>query len=159
VGDDLLAIIEYCKKNKCRIPYTNKISKEPGMWLVKDSGVYLMAAGSGPKVPAGPKGKDGVDRPLVVYAVGHDPNKDKETWHYDREVCGGDDFAEFIPLGRLADQAEKGMKVVIDITPTELGVELFGKAAPAKPVGEGGKLEGKAKAKAKAKAKEADVLS
>jgi hypothetical protein len=134
VDDELMAIIDHCKKNKCRIPYTKKISKEPGMWLVKDSGVYLMASTGGLKAstPA-PKDKSGVERNLVAYAVGHNPNKDQETWHYDREVCGGDDFAEFVPLGHLADKAEKGMQIVIDITPTDMGVTLLGKPTARKP--------------------------
>ena len=54
-----------------------------GLVWVKDEGTYLMSTG----LPSLPKGEH------VVYAEGFGPECD---WDYLRDVCGGDDFAEFL---------------------------------------------------------------
>lgn len=127
VDDDLMEIIQHCCKGKCRIPYTDTISEEPGMWLVKDRGVYMMASCEGLSSKTDEK------RALVVYANGHNPDKDKDTWQADREACGGDDFAEFIPIGGMEKKIKKGMKLVIELTPTQLSIKLLEKVELPKP--------------------------
>jgi len=54
-----------------------------GLWWVKDSGTYIMSNGS----PALPIGEN------VVYAEGYDADCD---WDELQDICGGDDFGEFL---------------------------------------------------------------
>ena len=57
-----------------KYPYTKETTKEKGLWLVKDEGIYLMKAFVGSKKEEVP----------IVYAEGFDPNKDQDVW--DRSV-------------------------------------------------------------------------
>jgi len=58
-----------------------------GIWWVKDSGTYLMS-----------NGINGAPRPEVAYA--HDLGPDAD-WDWVQDVCGGDDFAEFIGIDEM----------------------------------------------------------
>lgn len=77
-----------------RVPYQG-ISPEsearPGLWLVGDEGVYLMANG---KLSEG-------QRPFFVYAEECNPNTNCDYWHYKRRYFGGDDGAEFLDAAEL----------------------------------------------------------
>ena len=53
-----------------------------GLWWIKDSGTYIMSNG----IPV-------LTENHVVYAEGYDPSCD---WDELRDVCGGDDFVEFL---------------------------------------------------------------
>ena len=58
-----------------------------GLWWVKDSGTYLMS-----------NGINGAARPEVAYAHGLDADAD---WGLVQDVCGGDDFAEYIGIDQM----------------------------------------------------------
>jgi hypothetical protein len=60
-----------------------------GLWWVKDSGTYLMS-----------NGINGAPRPEVAYA--HDLGADAD-WDLVQDVCGGDDFAEYIGIDEMPD--------------------------------------------------------
>ncbi len=69
----------------------------PGLWLVKDEGIYLMSTGLYPEgheraLPGG--------RAAVAYAVGFDPRREDrlDVWDRARDAVGGDDFADPLPL-------------------------------------------------------------
>jgi hypothetical protein len=69
-------------------------SPEPALQFVKDQGIYLMSNGS-PQF-------DADDPNRVIYAEGFDPSKNEfgEWWEGAREIVGGDDFVEPLPLDR-----------------------------------------------------------
>lgn len=82
----------------------------PGLWLVKDDGIYLMSN-------AEPQGA-----PKVVYAQGYDPHRG-EVWDKCREVMGGDDMCEFVPADAFADvTAEDCTAAVVRVTRTTLSI-------------------------------------
>lgn len=81
-------------------PQHNKLYDEvtgPGLWLVGDSGIYLMSNGNPPMA------KDDPNR--VVYCKQSDPTKakdgDDEWYENKRRIFGGDDGVQFIPLAAL----------------------------------------------------------
>ena len=69
---------------------SENIETPPGLWLVKDDGIYLMSNGH-----PGFRTDNG-ERHYVVYAEGYDPRTDPEVWLRSRDAVGGDDFCESI---------------------------------------------------------------
>ena len=57
--------------------------QKAGLWWVKDEGTYLMSNGISD------------DRPAPAYAEGLGPDAE---WDLVQEICGGDDFAEFLDM-------------------------------------------------------------
>ena len=91
----------------------------PGLWLVKDSGIYLMSNGNPgqPEDPAKPEGKL-----LVAYAEGYEAGSPDE-WERSRAAVGGDDFSEALMDAEiwsklLTPQTEK---VIIRVNKRTLG--------------------------------------
>jgi hypothetical protein len=80
--------------------------------FVKDQGVYLMARG--------------LTDNAVCYAEGFNPEKDDFDDWYDKAhtICGGDDFAETIPLATFQMMAgNKHMrKIEISISETHMNI-------------------------------------
>lgn len=64
---------------------------EPGLILVHDQGIYLMSGGA-------PRDLINEKTSYVVYAKNCNPEKDEDWWENSRDLVGGDDFAEFIPV-------------------------------------------------------------
>ena len=84
---------ETLKAETFKKPYTNKTTKEKGVYLVKDEGIYLMNAfdSNNDKTPK--------QNGFVVYASGFNPKYDKYGDLWDRTyVVSHDDFAEFVPM-------------------------------------------------------------
>lgn len=75
-----------------------------GLWLVGDSGVYLMSNGK-PGLDL-----DGGPRQVVAYAKGIDPDVDGHEAADDRKrrSFGGDDGVEFLSLADLAGALQPG---------------------------------------------------
>lgn len=75
-----------------KLSYTHRAeygrAPEPGLFLVKDSGIYLMSSGD-----LRVSKLDG-----VAYAEGFDPDKDEDVWEACVDAVGGDDFAMLLPL-------------------------------------------------------------
>lgn len=61
--------------------------------FVHDDGLYLMSTG----IPHLER-PDKPEASKVVYAEGCDPNRNEDFWDRSRELVGGDDFAEYIPI-------------------------------------------------------------
>ena len=97
-SNDLKTILKHSMENKGYYPYTKETTKEQGLRLVKDEGVYLMPSTNVPL-------KDPIreDRLLVVYAIGYGPTE----WEKCREFSG-DDFVEFIPI------KPEGIKLILE---------------------------------------------
>lgn len=97
----------------------------PGLFLVKDEGVYLMSNG----IPSQelPDQGNGKNRVKVAYAVGFDPVKQDRMEVYDRAraAVGGDDFIEFVPLDMI-EQVMGGETVDLVLTESDLSLERQG---------------------------------
>tara|TARA_R100001510_G_scaffold35965_1_gene32438 strand:+ start:112 stop:498 length:387 start_codon:yes stop_codon:yes gene_type:complete len=109
---------ETLKAETFKQPYTNKTTKEKGVYLVKDEGIYLMNAYELEK------GKTASSEGLTVYASGFNPKYDKygDLWDRTYEISA-DDFAEFVPMDedQLKRVAEGGI-IKIDLSPSTLTV-------------------------------------
>lgn len=116
VTPELLRIIAHSKANACREPYTGKAA-DAGLFLVKDEGVYLMSAAN-----ESLKREDGKGN-VVAYAVGHDP-REGETWEADRAVCGGDDFAEFLPVKGAFESAKENDRIEVRLNKRSISIVL-----------------------------------
>lgn len=88
---------------------TSKI--EPHIHLVKDSGIYLMAA-----TKETLKGEATLH--FVVYAEGFGEDAD---WDDVRAAAGGDDFAENLPLSWFEDAIlQEGEYIKLNLSPTNI---------------------------------------
>lgn len=89
-----------------KMPYTNETTKEKGLWLVKDEGIYLMKAFAVSEK----------DMP-VIYAESFDPYKDEDVWDRSVDAVGGDDFAQFLPFTTMGlNLIKKGVDTHIEVT-------------------------------------------
>ena len=87
-------------------PYTNETTKEKGLWLVKDEGIYLMKAFAVSEK----------DMP-IVYAESFDPYKDEDVWDRSVDAVGGDDFAVFLPFSEAGlNLMKKGVDTCVEYT-------------------------------------------
>jgi hypothetical protein len=78
-----------------RHPYTDKITKKLGVWLVKDDGIYLMNAFKLGKT------ETPTSMNYTSYANGYNPNcyDSNDLWERTHKFSR-DDFAEFIQLNK-----------------------------------------------------------
>ena len=101
-------------QHKFKLPYQDKFSEQRGVWMVKDNGIYIMNAH---------KRKGGN---IVVYADGYNPDLNDDWWEDCRDAVGGDDFAEFIPLGirQLMRIINNKDPLYIELTETEIKISV-----------------------------------
>lgn len=86
-----------------------------GFILVKDQGVYLLSNG------LNAQDQTPNESGLVVFAESCNPNTDEDWYHNAWNICGGDDFAEFIELDWfLYAQSEHCDYVIIEMTDTTM---------------------------------------
>lgn len=111
-------------------PDSNNIdhSKIPaGLLLVKDQGVYLLSNGMPPLLV-----REGEKRQVVAYAKEANPTMCEDWWEAGREIMGGDDCAESLPLSMfetIMDSLHDDGEIKISVTETH--IKLF-PVAPAK---------------------------
>ena len=94
--------------------YGDQSTSVPGLWLVKDEGVYLMSNGQ-PGLHVDPE--DDKSKHMVIYAEGHGP----DTW------LGGDDFVDLIDaaaLRKLFRETGKAKRRTFIIRVTETSICL-----------------------------------
>ena len=111
-------MLEFMRNHNRKIPYAKGTTKDFGLHLVKDDGIYLMA---------GTFESDKLDekRCHVIYAQGYSP-KTKDLWEKCREAVGGDDFAEWIPLNEAMVKAlEQNGHMKIEFTPSEITTSVY----------------------------------
>ena len=105
------------KASSFKIPYTNKTTKEKGVWFVKDSGIYLMNAYTGELSPH--------ELGTVVFAKSFDPTKNKDVWERSNKAVGGDDFGEFLEVSPTQLlRLEKGHDLELKVSPTSIEVTV-----------------------------------
>jgi hypothetical protein len=106
------------RENERTIPYSKETTKDYGLHLVKDDGIYLMA---------GTVKSDKLDERKchVIYAQGYSP-KTKDLWNKCCDAVGGDDFAEWIPLTKtMVEALEKNGHMKIKFTPSEITTSVY----------------------------------
>ena len=113
--EDIRKLAEHSlKAEKRRLTFDQEkegVAVPRGLILAKDQGVYLLSNGlnEGEKPPG--------ELGLVVYAENCNPETDKDWYDNARNICGGDDFAEFIDLDWFFyAQSENCEYMVIEIT-------------------------------------------
>lgn len=106
-------------------PYGLTTNPGPGLFLVKDDGIYLMSNGE-PALP----GTDTVNK--VVYAKGFEAlpstvSLEERMARYDkvRDAVGGDDFAELLPAKSFTKLVPGG-KVEIELTADKMTISIVG---------------------------------
>lgn len=113
-------MLEFMRNNDRKIPYSKGTTKDFGLHLVKDSGIYLMAG----TVQA--DWMEHLKTCHVIYAQGYSP-KTKDLWEKCRDAVGGDDFAEWIPLSNsMVNMLAKNGHMKIKITPQQVEVNVYG---------------------------------
>lgn len=100
--------------------WQQKETEKPGLWLVGDSGVYLMSNGNPPlKVPSDMES----EAPnFIAYARQCDASPGRDTddwWNNKRASFGGDDGAEFIP----AEDVQQWLDTNQDVEWLEMDLE------------------------------------
>lgn len=89
---------------------------EAGLWLVKDSGVYLMSSAKESLPDVGKVN-------LVIYAKGYDPDKDGDVYDKCADAMGGDDGADCLPIAAFRDAIKAGAKtIVVEVKRNSLAV-------------------------------------
>ena len=97
---DLAPMMKHAMAHERKLPYAEKVTKQQGLWLVKDDGIYLMS-------PTGKRFRNAwankslkPEHSTVVYANGYKPTKANRDTLWDKtHAISGDDFIEFLPLG------------------------------------------------------------
>ncbi len=106
----LLPLVEHTEKaTEHRALYGAK--PEAGLWLVKDSGIYLMS--SAKEALLGQNDFGVVKANKVVYAKGYDPDKDGDVYDKCVDAMGGDDGADCLPIAAFRDAIKAGAKTVV----------------------------------------------
>ena len=116
----LSKLVAFASAHPRKKPYTKKTTKELGVWLVKDDGIYLMSS-TNKNFCLSEK-----DIHTVVYAQGYKPTKaNRETLWYKTHDVSGDDFAEFIPLekGQVDRIVNQNGNLKIKLSETQLVIE------------------------------------
>jgi hypothetical protein len=132
-GTAVLELLKHAQAApKTTSPYGLTEDPGPGLFLVKDDGVYVMSNGE-PHFP----GTD--SRNKVVYARGYEALPQTATledrmnrYEKVRSAAGGDDFAEFLPAKSL-EKLEQGGLLEINLTASKIRICMIGKA-PDKPI-------------------------
>jgi Protein of unknown function (DUF3085) len=119
-GTEVLELVAHAKAApKATSPYGMTEDPGPGLFLVKDDGVYVMSNGE-------PHLAGTESRNKVVYARGYEglprtASVEDRMERYDkvRGAAGGDDFAEFVPAKSL-EKLEKGGLLEINLTSSKM---------------------------------------
>ena len=112
----------YGKDNMSHQQPDEETNGKPGLWLVKDSGIYLMSNGN-PGLPDTETNHNPDSLLKVAYAKGYGPLADYDTI---RQAVGGDDFTEgtlnvewFEAALQLAEQHQRD-EIFITMTDTDI---------------------------------------
>tara|TARA_R100001163_G_scaffold63706_1_gene56208 strand:- start:1489 stop:1911 length:423 start_codon:yes stop_codon:yes gene_type:complete len=122
----LSKLVAFASAHPRKKPYTKTTTKELGVWLVKDDGIYLMSSTDKKFCLSEKDMKNDKAPSTVVYAQGYKPTKaNRETLWYKTHDVSGDDFAEFIPLekGQVDRIVNKNGNLKIKLCETKLFIE------------------------------------
>lgn len=118
--DELRPLIAHSEAaTKHRMAY-GQHKQEPGLMLVKDSGIYLMSTGLPGLLRADSTPEN--THNVVVYALGFKPD-DEDSYDKCRDAVGGDDFSEVLPLAWFTKAREVGAtSVTIRFGKRQIGI-------------------------------------
>lgn len=92
-SDEVRRCVEHAlNSTQWSMGWMEELRPVPGLFFVHDQGVYLMSNGE-------PRDVEG-NNSYVAYAEHCNPAVDAEWWDNARELVGGDDFAEVLPVNR-----------------------------------------------------------
>lgn len=101
----LLPLIEHTEKAAEHTASYGTGKPEPGLFFVKDTGIYLMSTAK-ESLP-GERSRN-----KVVYAKGYDPDKDGDVYDKCVDAVGGDDFVEVFPIEFFRRAVTNGCKTI-----------------------------------------------
>lgn len=94
----VLPLVAHAKASADHSPTYGR-KPEAGLFLVHDQGIYLMSSGLPRLMADGTLGDEKSKGPsMVAYAKDCHPIEDEDFWDNARDLVGGDDFAELLPL-------------------------------------------------------------
>jgi hypothetical protein len=97
---DLAPMMKHAMAHERKLPYAEKVTKQQGLWLVKDEGIYLMSPTEKRFRNAWANKSLKPEHSTVVYANGYKPTKANRDTLWDKTYSvSPDDFVEFLPLG------------------------------------------------------------
>ena len=93
-------MMKHAMAHERKLPYAEKVTKQQGLWLVKDEGIYLMSPTEKRFRNAWANKSLKPEHSTVVYANGYKPTKANRDTLWDKTYSvSPDDFVEFLPLG------------------------------------------------------------
>lgn len=96
--------------------------------LVHDDGVYIMSAAQPRDLikAKSPNGLHDIETSFVTHAERCDPKKDPDDfWENSRELVGGDDFVEYLPLEWLQKTVEASNgSLIINVSANEITASI-----------------------------------
>ena len=97
---DLAPMMKHAMAHERKLPYAEKVTKQQGLWLVKDEGIYLMSPTEKRFRNAWANKSLKPEHSTVVYANGDQPTKANRAPLGDKtDSVRPADFVEFLPLG------------------------------------------------------------
>lgn len=100
--------------------YDQANTAKPGLWLVGDSGVYIMS-----NAEPGLLSEGGKDKIFVAYAAEVNPHTlpFEAWWEAKHNSFGGDDGAEFLELDAIKEALAQGHDTIaLDVTKNTIAV-------------------------------------
>lgn len=115
-AEDVRARLAHSKEADARkLLYGIRGTDEPGIWLVKDQGVYIMSNAKPAELVDPSRPNDSAC--VVNYAKGHDPDKDEDWW------VGGDDYVKLFTAEQLEPELTEDVdKVMFEVTESRIRV-------------------------------------
>ena len=115
--EEVERLINHSKAAPEQMKYWGEEITEPSLLLVGDRGVYLMSNGTPRDIVEGTAS-------FTAYADGIDPRVNKDWYDAKRDLFGGDDGADVIPVRVIeAVFAEAKKFVWIELTATKIKVQ------------------------------------
>jgi hypothetical protein len=97
-SDEVRRCVEHAlNSTQWSMGWMEELQPVPGLFFVHDEGVYLMSNGE-PRDVVAVMSKAATT--YVAYAEHCNPKVDEDWWDNSRELVGGDDFAEVLPINQ-----------------------------------------------------------
>ena len=93
-SDEVRRCVEHAlNSTQWSMGWMEELQPVPGLFLVHDQGVYVMSNGE-------PADMADEKTAYVAFAEHCNPKVDEDWWDNSRELVGGDDFAEVVPVNQ-----------------------------------------------------------
>lgn len=121
IDDRFKSMVEHARQAKEHRPTYGETNPKPALWLVKDTGVYLMSNGA-------PMQQDpNVEKPKAIVCYAKEANAEtmefEEVWEASRSIMGGDDGCDALELATFEKAIEQGVKSIkIKVTAKALNI-------------------------------------